>query len=78
MTRPPDIFCIGSVLWAIIGRSASAMRPGSDLPGRITRAPGGVALNIALTHLRFGLRHGSALDHALPAAATHISGDIAT
>ena len=56
MTRAPDILCIGSVLWDIIGRSASAMRQGSDVPGRITRGPGGVALNIALTLLRFGLR----------------------
>lgn len=56
MTRAPDILCIGSVLWDVIGRSASAMRQGSDVPGRITRVPGGVALNIALTLLRFGLR----------------------
>lgn len=56
MTRAPDILCIGSVLWDIVGRSASAMRPGSDVPGHITRGPGGVALNIALTLLRFGLR----------------------
>lgn len=51
-----DILCIGSVLWDVIGRSASAMRQGSDVPGGITRQPGGVAFNIALTLLRFGLR----------------------
>jgi len=51
-----DILCIGSVLWDVIGRSASVMRQGSDVPGRITRQPGGVALNIAMTLLRFGLR----------------------
>ena len=56
MTRAPDILCIGSVLWDIIGRSASVMRQGSDVPGRITRLPGGVALNIAMTLARFGLR----------------------
>ena len=50
-----DILCIGSVLWDIIGRSPSAMRPGSDVPGRITRIPGGVAMNIAITLRRFGL-----------------------
>lgn len=50
-----DILCIGSVLWDVIGRSASAMRQGSDVPGRITRLPGGVALNIAMTLTRFGL-----------------------
>jgi sugar/nucleoside kinase (ribokinase family) len=52
----PRILCIGSVLWDIIGRSASAMRQGSDVPGRITRLPGGVALNIAMTLARFGTR----------------------
>ncbi|MBC2835544.1 PfkB family carbohydrate kinase [Paragemmobacter straminiformis] len=52
----PDILCIGSVLWDIIGRSHLAMRQGSDVPGRITRLPGGVAMNIAMTLARFGLR----------------------
>ncbi len=52
----PDILCIGSVLWDVIGRAASHMRQGSDVPGRITRLPGGVALNIAMTLARFGLR----------------------
>ncbi|NBO20978.1 MAG: kinase, partial [Rhodobacteraceae bacterium] len=51
-----DILCIGSVLWDIIGRSSSAMRLGADVPGRITRLPGGVAMNIAMTLARFGLR----------------------
>lgn len=54
MTQP-NILCIGSVLWDIIGRSASAMRAGSDVPGRITRIPGGVAMNIAMTLANFGL-----------------------
>jgi len=52
---PPQILCIGSVLWDVIGRSASHMRQGSDVPGRITRLPGGVAMNIAMTLARFGL-----------------------
>lgn len=58
MTRASskDILCIGSVLWDVIGRSASHMRQGSDVPGRITRLPGGVAMNIAMTLARFGLR----------------------
>ncbi|MEY3306055.1 MAG: hypothetical protein RLZZ413_93, partial [Pseudomonadota bacterium] len=55
MTQP-DILCIGSILWDIIGRSATSMRLGSDVPGRITRLPGGVAMNIAMTLRRFGLR----------------------
>lgn len=56
MTRGvPDILCVGSVLWDVIGRSSSVMRVGSDVPGRITRLPGGVAMNIAMTLRRFGL-----------------------
>jgi len=51
----PDILCIGSVLWDVIGHSASHMAIGADVPGRITRQPGGVALNIALTLTRFSL-----------------------
>lgn len=52
---PVQILCIGSVLWDIIGRSSSHMRAGSDVPGRITRLPGGVAMNIAMTLVNFGL-----------------------
>ncbi len=55
MTNRPDILCIGSVLWDVIGRSAATMRLGSDVPGRITRLPGGVAMNIAMTLRRFGM-----------------------
>ena len=55
MTPAPDILCIGSVLWDVIGRAPSVMRLGSDVPGRITRLPGGVAMNIAMTLRRFGL-----------------------
>ncbi|NDV99250.1 PfkB family carbohydrate kinase [Salipiger sp. PrR002] len=58
MNSAPDILCIGSVLWDVIGRSASHMRQGSDVPGRITRLPGGVAMNIAMTLTRFGLKPG--------------------
>lgn len=55
MSATPDILCIGSILWDIIGRSNAAMRLGSDVPGRITRLPGGVAMNIAMTLARFGM-----------------------
>ncbi|MEX0280480.1 MAG: PfkB family carbohydrate kinase [Arenibacterium sp.] len=53
--KSQEVLCIGSVLWDVIGRSASHMRQGSDVPGRITRLPGGVMLNIAMTLARFGL-----------------------
>lgn len=55
MKSSSKIYCIGSVLWDIIGRSPSTMRVGSDVPGRITRLPGGVALNIAMTLRRYDL-----------------------
>ena len=51
-----QVLCIGSVLWDVIGRSGAVMRVGSDVPGRITRIPGGVALNIAMTLRRFGVQ----------------------
>ena len=56
MQKRPDILCIGSVLWDVIGRSTCAMQAGSDVPGRVTRLPGGVAMNIAVTLRRFDLR----------------------
>lgn len=56
MILAPDILCIGSVLWDVIGRASIPMRQGSDVPGRITRLPGGVAMNIAMALVRFGLR----------------------
>jgi sugar/nucleoside kinase (ribokinase family) len=56
MTPAPDILCIGAVLWDIIGRTPAPMSPGDDVPGRITRLPGGVAMNIAMTLGPFGLR----------------------
>lgn len=52
----PDILCVGSVLWDVIGRAPQAMPHGADRPGRITRLPGGVAMNIAMTLARFGLK----------------------
>lgn len=56
MPLSPDILCIGSVLWDTIGRAPTHMQQGADVPGRITRRPGGVAMNIAMTLARFGLR----------------------
>ncbi|WP_300513158.1 PfkB family carbohydrate kinase [Aliiroseovarius sp.] len=55
MDKTHDILCIGSVLWDVIGRTPHSMRVGSDEPGRITRLPGGVAMNIAMTLRRFDL-----------------------
>lgn len=55
MTRP-DLLCIGSVLWDVIGRCPRPMHLGADMPGRITRLPGGVAMNLAMTLAGLGLR----------------------
>lgn len=52
----PDIICIGALLWDLIGRSDAALPRGSDVPGRIMRAPGGVAGNIAAALVGQGLR----------------------
>lgn len=56
MTSTPNILCIGSVLWDIIGRATPHMHVGSDVPGRITRLPGGVAMNIAMALKAYGLQ----------------------
>lgn len=48
------ILCIGSVLWDVIGRTDHDMPLASDKAGRITRLPGGVALNIAMTLQKLG------------------------
>jgi sugar/nucleoside kinase (ribokinase family) len=55
MSDRPDLLCIGSVLWDVIGRSNAHMRVGSDVPGRISRLPGGVALNIAMAARAYGM-----------------------
>lgn len=55
LSATPDVLCIGSVLWDIIGRTPARLDPGADVPGRIVRLPGGVALNIAMTLARLGL-----------------------
>ncbi|SFB71080.1 PfkB family carbohydrate kinase [Tropicimonas isoalkanivorans] len=56
MESRPDILCIGSVLWDVIGRTPRSMAVGHDVPGRITRVPGGVAMNIAMALCREGMR----------------------
>ena len=55
MQTDRDVLCIGSVLWDTVGRARTSMALGSDVPGRIVRIPGGVAMNIAMTLQRFGL-----------------------
>lgn len=54
-TTQPDVICVGVALWDIIGRAERPMKFGNDLPGRIVRTPGGVALNIAIALHRAGL-----------------------
>ncbi len=56
MRNRPEVLAIGSVLWDIIGRSPVPMQAGADMPGRIKRLPGGVAMNIAMALNRFGIQ----------------------
>ncbi|MEM8657958.1 MAG: PfkB family carbohydrate kinase, partial [Pseudomonadota bacterium] len=42
----------GSALWDIVARTERVMRPKHDVPGRISRQLGGVALNVALELVR--------------------------
>lgn len=51
----PQVICIGSVLWDIVGRAPRSMALSNDVPGRILRLPGGVALNIAQALAKFDL-----------------------
>lgn len=56
MTGGPDILCIGAAHWDLIGCSDGPVGPGADVPGRIERRPGGVAMNIAMALARSGMR----------------------
>lgn len=56
MAKPPDIITIGAAHWDVIGRSPMALAPGDDVPGPVTRRPGGVALNVAGELRRQGFR----------------------
>lgn len=56
MNDAPRILCIGAVLWDVIGQTARPMKAGYDVPGRITRRLGGVALNAAVALRDTGLR----------------------
>ena len=49
------VLCIGAAHWDAIGFAPERVRRGDDLPGRVRRVPGGVALNLALWLRREGL-----------------------
>ena len=50
-----ETLCIGSALWDVIGHADRPMEMGFDRPGRISRHPGGVALNVAYALVRSGV-----------------------
>ncbi len=52
MTSSQSIVCIGAAHWDIIGHGPNLTGLGQDVPGVIRRAPGGVALNIAVALAR--------------------------
>jgi len=56
MYEEREVICIGSVLWDVVGRAERHPGLGGDVPGRIRRVPGGVAMNIAMTLARLKLR----------------------
>ncbi len=62
----PPVICVGAAMWDIIARTDEAPYPGADLPGRVLRRPGGVALNIAIALAAEGQR---------PALLSAIGGD---
>ncbi len=41
------MICAGAAHWDVIGRTGAALPPGADVPGRVSRSPGGVAANVA-------------------------------
>lgn len=58
-----EAICIGSALWDVIADTPRAMEPGYDVPGRIQRRPGGVALNVAMALAQ--LKVGTAIVSAI-------------
>ncbi len=51
-----QILCIGAALWDVIAQTERPLKPGYDVPGRIRRRMGGVALNVALALVAGGAR----------------------
>lgn len=64
------ILCVGAAHWDVIGRTLRPLPAGADVPGRVTRAPGGVARNVAAALARLG--HSVAL---IAAAGRDAAGD---
>lgn len=54
----PPTLCVGAAHWDLIARADGPVSRGDDVPGAIRRAPGGVALNIALGLAHRGFRAG--------------------
>jgi len=55
MNKKPEILCIGSILWDMIGYSITPLVRGDDKEGLINRQPGGVAMNLAVRLSRYGV-----------------------
>jgi pseudouridine kinase len=49
------VIYIGAAHWNIVARAAMPLPRGADMPGQVTRAPGGVAQNVALALARHGV-----------------------
>lgn len=46
--RQAPFLCIGAAHWDVIGRTSRLLGPGADVPGHVSRVPGGVACNVAV------------------------------
>lgn len=51
----PICLCIGAAHWDVIARASMVPGRGVDLPGSVSRRPGGVALNVAVGLVRAGI-----------------------
>ncbi len=52
---PGPVLCVGAAHWDVIARADGPMARGADVPGHVTRRPGGVALNVALALVAGGV-----------------------
>ncbi|HLS59038.1 MAG TPA: PfkB family carbohydrate kinase [Paracoccaceae bacterium] len=53
---PAEVACIGAAHWDIVGRATRPPAAGDELPGRVARCAGGLALDLALGLARAGVR----------------------
>ena len=55
MSEIHGVLCIGAANWDTVGYSTKLNEFESDVPGRVSTAPGGVALHVAVALKKFGI-----------------------